>query len=344
MMVFHVIYALALKHSDKKLNRRKRWFTEKIDEQLRHLKKGGQVGPKHLRYLCRRLSHINGLIAFERAMEDYREKVDPSIVEAYCIQIYPVIVYLAEIYEKRDDMQAAYFAYFISKYLTKGQKSVDAVISSMTNLMRRNFYCRVNALQALYKFGSEDSLVKAITCLDWEDTFFYDKILTDGLLTFTGSHERLISLLEGKFDGYSGQIQLAILNYIRFQTGDYCEQIYKIVADTTKDKELRLSAIRYLGRYHYEPAKRMLLDFAGNKDPLYWEYAVVSISALAGYKGDDMIAVLMDAIHSSNWYIRFHAAASLEACGASYSDMAKVADGQDRYAREMVMYQLELNR
>ena len=344
MMVFHVAYALVLTRRDKRLNRRTKRFAGKIDEQLNHIKQGGQVGPIHVRYLRRRLSKITFLIAFEKAMEDYREKKGDSLVEEYCRQIGPTVIYLAGLYEKKDDMQAAYFAYFVSRHLVRGQKFVEAVADSMIHYMRKNVYCRINALQALYKFGSEESIAKAITLLDWEGLCFHDKILTDGLLNFTGSHERLIQLLWEKLNHYSDSIQLAILNYIRFQTGDYCEGIFKIMADTTRDKELRLSAIRYFGRYPYEPAKGMLLRFAADKDPRYWEYAAVSLSALAGYSGDEVIDVLMDAVHSSNWYIRFHAAASLEACGLSYSDVAQVTNGQDRYAREMIMYQLELKQ
>ena len=52
----------------------------------------------------------------------------------------------------------------------------------------------------------------------------------------------------------------------------------------------------------------------------------------------------MDAQHITNSYIRYQAAASLEACGLSYSDVAQVTNGQDRYAREMIMYQLELKQ
>ena len=52
----------------------------------------------------------------------------------------------------------------------------------------------------------------------------------------------------------------------------------------------------------------------------------------------------MEAAHSSNWYVRLNAAISLEAHQLDYSDLIEVVGGNDRYAREMMMYRLDLKR
>ena len=117
-----------------------------------------------------------------------------------------------------------------------------------------------------------------------------------------------------------------------------------IMEDQTWDKEIRLSAIRYFGRYPYEPALGPLLAFAGNDAPERWEYATVSASSLANYQGERVIRVLKKALHSSNWYVRYAAAASLEAHHMNYEDLLDVVSGSDRYAREMMAYQMESHR
>ena len=52
----------------------------------------------------------------------------------------------------------------------------------------------------------------------------------------------------------------------------------------------------------------------------------------------------MGAMHSSNWYVRYNASASLEAHGLSYEGMMDILAGDDRYAREMLNYRLESRR
>ncbi len=81
-----------------------------------------------------------------------------------------------------------------------------------------------------------------------------------------------------------------------------------------------------------------------DKNPDCWEYAAISASCLAGYPGDDVTAALMEAMHSSNWYVRYNASISLESLHLEYSDLIEVVGGRDRYAREMMMYRLDSKR
>ena len=76
-----------------------------------------------------------------------------------------------------------------------------------------------------------------------------------------------------------------MLDYIRFQSGDYCGRMLEILRDPGRDKELRLAAIRYFGRYPYPPARPLLLGFLEDRDPTRWEYAAISATALAGMTG-----------------------------------------------------------
>ena len=242
-------------------------------------------------------------------------------------------------------MQAAYFAYFLSRYKCKRRMPIDAIQDVLVDYMRRNsLYCRVNALEALYHFGCVESIVKAVVLLDREGSFIHEKVLTDGLLSFTGDHRRLIGLLWAQMDRLSVKTQLSILNYIRFQSGDFCREMLPYLAGPARDKELCLSVIRYFGRYPYSPALPHLLRYAADSDPLHWEYAAVSASALARYPAQDAAAVLMEAAHSGNWHVRANAAASLEALRLDYRQLVPVAGGRDRYAREMLMYRLERRR
>lgn len=346
MLVFNIIYNFSLKGKDHRLEYRTGRLASEIGGQLERLRAGEELSAGHIHYLTRRLAHINYLIAFDRILGEYldQNKEDSAVVR-YQTLLQTVILQLAMIYRDRENMQAAYFAYFLSRHKMDRYMSLDAVQDVLVEYMKKDsFYCRLNALQALYEFGHPEKVVEAVVLLDRSGGFFHEKILTDGLLSYTGSHEELIRLFWERFDRFSERTKLAVLNYIRFQSGDYCERIYHIMTDERKGKELRLSAIRYFGRYAYEQARNVLLDFASDTDPVRWEYAAVSITSLSAYRGEDVLAVLKAAMHSSNWYIRKNAAECLERHGVAYSDMPEVMSGSDRYAREMMMYQLDTHR
>ncbi len=83
---------------------------------------------------------------------------------------------------------------------------------------------------------------------------------------------------------------------------------------------------------------------ARQKDPELWEYTTVSVSALARYPGEATVAALKEALHSSNWYVRYDAAIGLQALHVDYMDLMDVITGNDRYAREMMVYRMESDR
>lgn len=342
MLVFNVVYNIALKQNDRRMEKKILRTREKISGQMALIAAGGKVEEEHIVYLKGYLSRVSNLIAFDHAMEEYFPSDEKQVLEEYCLQIQSLFLHLAHIYRKRGNMQAAYFAHFLSKQDQKQQTQLDRVQDILVEYMNKeSLYCRVNALEALYHSGSAQSVAKAVMLLDKEGCYIHEKILTDGLLTFTGNHENLTGLLWDKLLTFTSKTQISILNYIRFETGDYCEGMFSIMTDAKKDKELRLSAIRYFGRYFYAPAKEALSGFAADKNPLNWEYAAISASSLAKYPGEEVTEILTDMMHSPNWYVRYNAAVSLGALGLDYKTLAQTIGSGDRYAREMLLYRMD---
>ena len=74
-----------------------------------------------------------------------------------------------------------------------------------------------------------------------------------------------------------------------------------------------------------------------------WEYAAIAGTALASYPGERTVEVMKKALTSSNWYIRFNAAKSLESFQLTYLELSDVIESNDRYAREIMQYQVDLN-
>ena len=345
MIIFNIIYSMIVNGREPRLERKYKRIMKRIDLQLDGIRDGERVEEKHLRYLERKLSHVSTLLAFDRVMTDLIRTESDAAVGGYLRQIQPVILHLALVYRKRESVQAAYFAYFLAKHKLKKRMQMDGLQQVMVEYMRMDsLYCRVNALDVLYTFGSPENIVEAILLQDKKGAFLHEKILTEGLMTFEGDHDQLILLLWEQFEKFSLRTQLAVLNYIRFRTGNDKKRMFEIMTDEKRNKELRFAAIRYMGRYVYAPAKEPLIAFVLDKDPLRWEYAAISATALGRYQGKEVTDALMEAMHSFNWYVRYNAASSLQEQGLSYTDLIDIVSGRDRYAREMLMYLMDSKR
>lgn len=341
MIVFNVLHSLILKRRERTLMEKGRRLEWRMREQFQRISQGMPVDRRHRKYLRWKLLRVGNLIAFERILENCSGE-EAVFTERYLSQLYPELLYLATAYLKKETMQTAYFAFFLSRHGSRIQTDIDSLKDLMVEYVRKgNLYCRLNALEALYALGSPENVVRAVQIQDEVDLYFNEKILTDGLLSFSGSHRQLISLLWESFPRFSVNTKLAVLNYIRFRTGAYCGEFYEILADERMDKELRLSAVRYFGRYPYEPVREMLLGFLQDETPMNWEYAAMSATALERYPGEDVTEALLEAIHSRNWFVRYNAAISLEERQLDYDVWLGVMDGPDRFAREMAAYRLE---
>lgn len=345
MIVFNLVYGLVMRGSDARRTRRSRQFEESVNGQLYRISQGQPLDSRHIQLLRRRLRRVNNLRAFDQTLDQCLADGGGETVRAYLAQIQPVILYLTMVYRKRENLQAAYFAYFLNRHRLNKYMQMDTVQDVLVDYMKKDsLYCRVNALKALCAFGSPDCILQAVTIQDHSSSFLHEKILTECLLIYEGDSDHLIHIFWEQLDRFSVRTQRAILDYIRFKTGDYQEEMFAVMTDSRRDRELRYSAIRYFGRYPYPPARAPLLEFLGDGDPERWEYAAISATALAAYSGQDVVNALMEAMHSGNWYVRYNAAVSLEAHGLSYSDLIELVGGRDRYAREMVMYLLESRR
>ena len=345
MIVFNMIYNLLLKSSEPRLNKRSQKMAGVIQLQIERVRRGEAVEESHIAYLQHKLRRIKYLIAFDRVLKPLvQDGMDP-FVQDYLTQIQSVALYLGVVYGKRENTQAAYFSYILSRYMLQRHMDIQSIQEVLLEYVEKdNLYCRVNGLQALYAFGNVDHILTALKLQDSGEIFIHEKILTEGLLSFTGDHDALIHSLWDELSSFSEHTQLAILNYIRFRSGAYTREMFAIMQNERMGKELRLAAIRYFGRYPYEPALEPLLAFAEDSDPLKWEYTTVSVSALAGYPGERVIDALKNALHSANWYVRYAAAVSLEALQVTYDDLIDIMNGNDRYAREMITYRLESRR
>ena len=349
MLVFNVLYGLHLRSDDRRMNTKTEVIRRRVTEQLERLQENPSgpaqtVQASHLAWMRRHLSRVNYLLAFDGLMDELDSQA--AAYQSYMRQLQPVFLYLATVYWKRESTQAAYFCYFLARHKLRRHMELDQIQQVMLSYLKKDsLYCKINAWKALCSFGSPSILVRALQELGAGETSqLHEKVITEALLTYTGDPKSLIEVLWSRMESFSIPIQRAVLDYIRFQSGDYRERMLGILRDERRDKELRLSAVRYFGRYPDPSARALLLGFLQDSDPTHWEYSAISAASLAGYDGQGVVDALLRAMNCSIWYSRSNAAPILEAHGLSYEQMFQVLSGGDRYAREMLAYRLKAKR
>ncbi|MCD8025787.1 MAG: HEAT repeat domain-containing protein [Clostridiales bacterium] len=338
MIAFNCVCIFSFRNRDRRIKRCSRSLDYHIQRQTDILSKGEEPDDKEYRYLNRKLSKIGNLMAFNMSVDKLMSR-DSKLAERYLEAIRPVILYLATVYINKESIQSVYFLHILEKYKINNHLTVDSITELVMQYLKKpNLYCRVKAMKFLYKSKSENDVVKGVLILEDEKVYFNQKLLTNGFMSFEGDHSRLIAALLSEFDCLHSETQTAVLEYIRLKSGCCCQQMFNFLCNEEYDDEVRYSALRYFGRYYYEPAKNVLLAFLSDADDEKQIYASISAQALAIYPGKDTIQALKDAVSSSDWYVRYNAAQSLEALGVTYNDLADIVYGSDRYAREMITY------
>lgn len=341
MIVFNIVTAIFLKRRDRRTLRVSRRFRQQVMRQMEALRSGECVSERHKKYLAHKLSRIGNMLAFDETMERlYREERDR--IESYLRQLDGVIVYLSYQYGKKERIEAAFFPYIVKKYRLIENMPFSGVTAAMMDLLDEpSIYCRENAMQAIYTTGDHECVIKALKRID-NGAFFHEKLLVDGLLTFTGDHSALCGGLAREISTFSVYMQVAIVNFLRLDTDAYQSFCFDLLRNTETDSEVRYACIRYLGRYPYSPARSYLLMLASSGGEADWEYAAIASTALSGYPGEETVACLKRNLYSRNWYIRYNASQSLERLGLTYLDLIDVMEGQDRYAMEILRYRFDI--
>lgn len=352
MIVFNIIYNIILRSkaplTEKKTERVKAALLEKYGDASgsvcanKTLAAPGTAG--FFKYSHLKPEKSEDLLILSEALSDILSSEHREAGERFIQELQKDFLRLAKEYLKKDSMQTAYFAVFLQEYCQWSEYKEELSEVLLKYVSKKNLYCRINALDALYAIGNAGYVVRAVAIQDKMETPLHTRVLTEGLSSFSGDQEELTGKLLERFNEFSARTRLAVLNYIRSQSGEYKEFMYRIMTDEREERELRLSAERYLGRYPWEPAGDALIAFVKDKEALHWEYAALAAWALRNYEGEHVLSALKSALYSSNWYVRYNAAESLEAKGFSYTELIDVMAGKDRYAREMMAYRFDLQR
>lgn len=341
MIAYNIVYIFILRHREKSLDSNAQRFEDAICEQIENIKNGGEVSEKHKEYLCKKLDKDSGITAFDKALEGVFVK-EPESTQEYLVETISVFEYLTKRYISKDTLKIAYFPYILHKYNILKYSNSERIENALLDLLRSvNVYCRENTLKALYSMQKPEIVASALKIIDRNLSFHHPKLICDGLMSYKGDKNILKDKLFERFEDYSEQMKVNILNYFRFGNVRCDEEMLDILKNERENRELRFSAIRYFEKYPSEAAKPVICELAENQEGRTWEYQAIATSALKSYPGEVTFRILVKNLSSSNWHVRQNSAISCEKLGYTYQDLINVFDGNDRYAREIMRYRLD---
>lgn len=348
VLLFNIMYIFIDRYKGKKVERRSLEMVERIETQIQNLASGGKVEEKHLDFLVHSMKKIEKMRAFEHSLEAVMTKehgpAAPENVKGYLQSLRTVFIELSGWYEKRDRIEQAYFSSLIKKFeIDKGHPAYDGIMDFLDKMViKEDVYVRENALKALYSIGNEEAVLTAWERMEANKIYHNQKLLADGLLSYTGSREALARHLWARREEFDVMLVLPVMQFIRFFSGNFCGEFLEVLKKETEDKELRLEAIRYLRRYPDKGAREELQKFLLYQEFIDWEYAAMAASALTMYPGPDTVACLKEGLGAANWYVRLNCAEALiHGMKLPKWQLFDVYNGSDRYAREILDYVTE---
>ncbi|NLL35701.1 MAG: hypothetical protein GX257_10430 [Clostridiales bacterium] len=341
MIVFNIVSAFVFKFNDRKLDKKSTSFNSILGVQMKRLKNELQIEKKHIRFLVKRLRNVGDFLAFDKALTEIYDR-DSSTVQKYFQEIYPALLSLAKYYKGRSPVKSAFFPYIISKYKILAVDGFDAIMRIMMEyLHKQDFFCRRNALLAIFSSEDIDSISDALHTVDNLKVRYNTKLISEGILRHTANRNAICKRLLAELGDFTVDMQVSIINLCRLSSAEFSEEILGLLLDDRHDNELRFACIRYFATHPNPNAHKVLLRFNDARTAESWEYIAVSSTALSEYPSEDTIESLKKNLYSSNWHVRHNSADSLEKLGLHYSDLIEVFEGDDRYAREIMQYHLD---
>ena len=340
LLFFDLGYIFCSKHRGLHLKRRSLDWESEVQTQMKRLTEGLPPAPAHTRMIETRLVRIGSLSSFGAALDRLGRK-DGELTARYMYACQGSLQVVASHYMKRDSMERAYLSYLISRHRPcYGEEYRPLMDILLEFLDGSTVYCRENTLKALYALWNCQAVENALQLLNDRQVFHHTKLLSDGLLTFSGDREKLASRLWRHRKEWSEELMLAVIQFITGFTGQYREVFLPVLQAKDTGMEIRLALLRYYRRHPYEPVRPLLLsNLTGNEAEE--NIQIVSAAVLARYPGTDTVRTLNESLHHPNWYVRYNAAQSLVELKTPPEELEEILKGEDQYAREILTYMLE---
>lgn len=332
LLLFNLVYMLSTGLKKRmKDNRMKR---EKAE--LQYVVKDIQerADRKYQKRLYRKLKNPEQLLVYVEALERNQDNISEEEITAYICTCRGTLFDIAEVYQKKAAMERVLFAYLISRLPIKAVKEFHRMGELLLPYLDHStVYCRENVLQALYRLGGEDALVRAFQILQENKEYHDPKLIADGLAEYTGDKTALARRLwKYKWDD---TMRAAVIQFMNQLPEDLTELVLPELTDG--QPEGCFAAIRYFGHHICEEAEPVLLRILQEEGNV----AASAAQSLGSYPSRETKEALKTALRSPLWHVRRNAAEALVKMNLTEEEIKQLREDEDQYAGEMFVYALE---
>ena len=161
LLFFNIFYMFGSSIKKRSMELRIRQETE---EQKKAIENVPESTDRHYqRRLYRKLKDEDELLIQVEALEKNLSRTSEENMTAYMTACRSAIFDAAEAYQKKPAMEKALFAYFVSLFPPKTAEEYRRLGEIfLSYLDHSTVYCRENVLQALYRLGNADALIRAL--------------------------------------------------------------------------------------------------------------------------------------------------------------------------------------
>lgn len=339
LIFFNLLYIIYSNNDKRKRVKDTNRWIDLIYIELGRVSRNEFVSAEHLNEIAKRLDTTSKLMAYYRALNHSREKWNKYVVEKYLENCALAFQKLAVHYGKKDSMDRAAFAYFISENVPYHDKGYHPIMHILLQYLDdSSVYCRENLIKAYCAFGNIQGMMNLLNLIEERNLFHHRKLIADGLAEFSGDKEELTIELWKKHKEYSENMLLSIIGYISAVSDNYGPVFMQELTEMENTPEVRLAMIRYFRNHPYEPIRDYLIQLLSDGHDENAD--IIAAFALGSYPCDETRAALQKAISHSNWYVRQNAANSLVGMAEDDNQLREILTGEDRYASEMLRYVL----
>lgn len=309
-----------------------RWRKRLVSMQTAY--KNGKMNEKKVRKKFRSyLFYDNSLLfldtVFEELLEDGEDKKTQEIINIWISE-------LVDKYRNSPQMVVKFLAFLIGKYKCHSANAQELLMNLVEKgnleLCREGFY----SICLLHNTGA---VKRALRMLNRRELVLNRKILADALKDFFYSEQDVNEAGLADLKYMKREIILGVLDSFNNNLNDkFKDSMVDALRESSTDKEVRLTIIKYFGKYKYSLAHESLLWMLGQEE---WEYAAIAAKALALYQGEKTAACLLERLSDSNWHVRSNCAMTLAAL-ADETEIQEALESHDRYAREIMQYALAM--
>lgn len=336
IILYTIFYAISLRSQSKHQSELTAEFSKSLGElPLEDL--NNQKWQTLIKRVASAGRNINRLYCYDAALQKYTH--DEKWAEIYFSQMVDSYVKLADYYHNHSIKERVYFIQHVAQYarFIPNRQLFEQLIAFMN---RKNVIERESVLQALYGYGDISLIKQAFQLITSKNKFHHSKLIADGLLKVTIPNDELADLLWQDFSSYPESIQIGIVKYIQGVSDNYKERFFHYLENGEGSLDVRLNMLRYFHTHPYQPLYPQLLSLLKGTNGGAVQYRVVAAFTLAAYPSEQTVEELKQALKDYEWYVRVNASKSLVALNVPMSQLIEILNGDDRYASEMLAYQL----